>query len=508
MDDSRETKRAQQSSPKPQDEPDRLTKLPPEILHSIFTLIDDAPPLLSHALLPYTRAALFHTVHITSLRQLEAFHRTLCDVPGVGGLVRRFLIGLVEGTEVILAKEKPSLRELLLETIALMPAVKEVQSGEFLSTSVLISDGAATGATLRSMRILHLAILLTQLNATDFITYRLSLLSRYSTLRQLKIMVLPYDPGSNNAVAVDLFPATEASLPTLDMQPISHIEHLSLGGPLCDQRVTNVLRAFSSLQEVALYDSFASRHIGPVLAALDPTRLRSLRLQRLITTPPPTNLPAQEPDWSRFTALTDLFIGAPNSLDALVAALPSLPHLESLHFGPTSDPSAAHVHHLLTHRPAALRSLTLSHLTGNVGAPVTSSTLPSVLAWLAAMDAALSDPTLDAPPFPLEAWRLPSWTPDFPHSVCEALFPLARSVGVELGGTAVSACLTTYVLERMLDVWQSGAVEEMSEEERGALEKREFWDALALRYRARLLGEDGSVRGEGEARVEDSMDMA
>ncbi|GAA5900576.1 hypothetical protein JCM6882_000913 [Rhodosporidiobolus microsporus] len=494
--------------------PDAFSKLPTEILQSIFTyLTDSPPPPLSRRLLPHTRAARLHAVDLTSFRQLELFCRCLRTVPGVGRYVRTLAVKLNDATEALLSKENPSLQDLLVETFALLPSVKEVQAADFHTTSFVLSENAAYPGTpnLRSTRALRLAALLAQLNTTDFLTYRLALLSNYTSLRALEIMILPYDPGSATATAFDLFPASDdpSSLPPLNMAPISHLTSLSLGGPMCDQRIVNLLRAFSSLAELSLFDSFASPHITPALSSIEPSSLRKLRLQRLIATPPPVNLPPSPipTDWTRFAQLEELVLGMPLCDDDLPPALQTLPHLRHLAFNATSNPSAAQVRALLTtHRPPALQALVLSHVTGGVGQPISAASLPSIHLWLDAVRASSADPDAPTPIFPLLDWHLAPWTPSFTHSDAEALIPLARQVGIHLGGTVISACLTTYVLERQLDIWTTeGAAEGLGEEEKEALGKREFWDALALRYKGRLLGEE---QQQPQPRVEEGMDLA
>ncbi|GJN89870.1 hypothetical protein Rhopal_002859-T1 [Rhodotorula paludigena] len=475
---------------------DRFSFLPPEVLSDIFSYLAPDPPLpLSHRLLPYSRAARLATVDVVSVDQLRAFLATIRATPGLGGYVRSFCIGLSETTEAILALERPTLNELLAETLALLPAMRELQAVDWITASFVLSDNAET--VCRNLESLRLSILLMQLNSLDFITYRLAVLGRYPRLRKLEVMVLPYDPASSTAIQVDLFPASDLSFPPLDMAPISQIEQLTTGGALCDQRIVNLLRAFRNLRDVRLYDSFASRHIAPALAALDTSSLRSLRLQRLVGIPPPVDLPPQPTDWSRFASVTFLGLSMPVCSDGLAAALPSFPNLEFLVFGPTSNPTAAQVRHILQHRPPSLGSLVLSHVTGEVGLPISSTTLPSIHSWLVALRAAAdgtSSPSPIPPVFPLLDWRLPSWTAEFRPADVEALVPLAKAAGVALGGTVVSACLTSYVLEKQLALWvgegDGEAPAEMDEGEREVLGRKEFWDALALRYKARLIGED------------------
>ncbi|GAA5870124.1 hypothetical protein JCM8547_006895 [Rhodosporidiobolus lusitaniae] len=507
MEDTRESKQARPSL-QPTPDLDSFSKLPPEILQSIFSyLANHRPPALSHRLLPFSRHATFHSVELTSFRSFELLNRTFKTTAGVAGITKSFAIGLMDGTEMVLAKEKPSLRELLLETLALLPAVRELQM-DWMSAAVLLSEEAANGGVLRSMQTLRMSVLLAQLNSADFITYRFALLSRYSALRFIELMVLPYDTTSPTATAFELFPASaEDTPPPLDMQPISHLTSLTLGGALCDQRVVNVLRAFSSLSSVTLYDSFASPHLTPAIAALEPSSIRTLRLQRLIATPPPVTLPlpAPEPEWTRFTSLEELQLGMPLSSDSLPLALSQLPNLRTLIFSATSNPTAPQIRALLTtSRPPSLMRLILSHITGQVGAPISSSTLPSIHLWLSAVRAAQADPSESVvePHFPLLDWYIPTWSPSLTLDDAEALFTLSRSLPgmpVKLEGSVVSACLTTYVLERQLGLWTSGAADELDEEERAAIEGRELWDALAVRYRGRLLGE-GEQQGVGMAR--------
>ena len=486
--------------------PDKFSQLPPEILSSIFSYLgNDPPPPLSRRLLPYSRAARLQTVDILTIKQLAAFVEMLKSIRGAGALVKCFCVGLRETTEAVLAMEHPTLNELLNEALVLMPAVREMQAVDWMSTSFLLSDNAADSLC-RSLRSLRISVLLAQINSTDFITYRLALLSRYPLLRTVEIMVLPYDPGSSAATQFDLFPAQDLDPVPLEMTHISHVEALTLGGPLCDQRVVNVFRAFRGLREVTMYDSFASQHIAPALAALDPTSLRALRLHRLIATPPPVTLPFQETDWSRFVELRELSIAMPIVSDALIAtAVPTFTSLEELRFGTASNPTAAQIRQLLLPRPPALRLIELSNVTGDVGAPITPTTLPLVGAWLEAVRAAQTDPSEPpVPHFPLLDWRLPDWTEGFTPSEAETLFPLAREVGVELQGSVVSALLTTFLLERQIDVWQEQleqqggetgppAEDGVDDEAREIMCRREFWDALALRYKARLFGAEMRV---------------
>ncbi|GAA5861054.1 hypothetical protein JCM3774_002176 [Rhodotorula dairenensis] len=506
--------------------PDRFSQLPPEILSSIFSYLGtDPPPPLSRRLLPYSRAARLQTVDILTIKQLGAFVDMLKSVRGAGALVKCFCVGLRETTETVLAMEHPTLNELLAEALSLMPAVREMQAVDWMSTSFLLSDNAADSFC-RSLRSLRISVLLAQINSADFITYRLALLARYPLLRRVEIMVLPYDPGSSAATQFDLFPAQDLDPAPLEMTHISHVEALTLGGPLCDQRVVNVIRAFRSLREVTMYDSFASQHIAPALAAVDPTSLRALRLHRLIATPPPVALPFQETDWSRFVGLRQLSIAMPVVSDSLVAAAPTFSSLEELRFGTASNPTAAQIRQLLLHRLPALRLVELSNVTGDVGAPITPATLPLVGTWLEAVRAAQTDPSEPPiPHFPLLDWRLPDWTEGFTPSEAETLFPLAREVGVELQGSVVSALLTTFLLERQIDVWQeqlenaesqqqhqqqpgaeeaaAPAEDAVDDEAREIMCRREFWDALALRYKARLFGAE--MRVVQPSQVEEAM---
>ncbi|BGP47057.1 hypothetical protein JCM10450v2_002909 [Rhodotorula kratochvilovae] len=488
---------------------DRFSLLPPEVLSDIFSYLAPDPPLaLSRRLLPYSRTSRLAHVEINTFRQLQRFADTLRTAPNLSGYVRTFAVALREPTEAILALET-SFNDTLRETLALLPALKEVQAVNWMTTSFLLSENAA-GHTCRDVHTLRLTVLLTQLTSLDFITYRLALLSRYPRLRKLEVMVLPFDPGSSSATAFDLFPASDLAPPALDMAPLKHIEQLVLGGALCDQRVVNVLRAFQGVAEVVLLDSFTSRHIAPALAALDTSAIRTLILQRLVGAPPPVDLPPQETDWTRFANVHELVLGMPiPSPEALALALPSFANLVRVGFGAGSDPSAALVQHLLAHRPPLLRQVVLSHVTGEVGAPLSPAVLPSVALWLEAVRAAAADPEGAegvAPVFPLLDWRLPAWTPSFTPSDAEALFPLARAAGVLLMGSVVSACLTSFVLERQMDVWLAaeGDDGEMGDEEREVMGRREFWDALALRYRARLLGEEARAATEGGERMDQS----
>ncbi|GAA5986783.1 hypothetical protein JCM10908_000897 [Rhodotorula pacifica] len=506
---------------------DKFSQLPPEILSSVFSYLgNDPPPPLSRRLLPYSRAARLQTVDILTIKQLEAFVEMLKTIRGAGALVKCFCIGLRESTETVLAMEHPTLNELLSEALALLPAVREMQAVDWMSTSFLLSENAAESFC-RSLRSLRLSVLLAQINSADFVTYRLALLSRYPLLRSVEVMVLPYDPGSSAATQFDLFPAQDLEPAPLEMTHISHVETLTLGGPLCDQRVVNVFKAFRGLHEVTMYDSFASQHIAPALASLDTTSLRALRLHRLIATPPPVTLPHQETDWSRFSGLRELSIAMPVSSDSLFAAAPTFTSLAELRFGTTSNPTAAQIRQLLLHRPPALRVIELSNVTGDVGAPITPATLPLVGTWLEAVRAAQTDPSEPPiPHFPLLDWRLPDWSEGFTPSEAETLFPLARDVGVELRGSVVSALLTTFLLERQIDFWQeqlesapqsqqqqqqqqqsgreaSSAADGVDDEAREVMCRREFWDALALRYKARLFGAEMRVIQQSvEAMVE------
>lgn len=431
------------------------------------------------------------------MKQLAAFVKMLQSIRGAGALVKSFAIGLRETTETLVGMERPTLNELLKTALDLMPAVRELQAVDWMSTSFVLSDNA-TDSICRTLRSLRLSVLLGQINSTDFITYRLALLSRYTRLRTVEVMVLPYDPGASATTQFELFPAQDLEPPPLDMQLIQHVEALALGGPLCDQRVVNLLRAFRGLRDVSMYDSFASPHIAPALAALDPTALQALRLQRLVTTPPPVNLPFQDTDWTRFMHLRTLVVGMPLASDSLFAACPSFTRLEELRFGATSNPTVAQLRQVLLHRPSSLRLLELSNVTGDVGGPITPDTLSIVANWLLFTEVAQQDNgDWPGPIFPLHDWHLPKWTEGFSPSEAETLFPLARQVGVELQGSLLSALLTTFLLDRQIDVWQDQLVAfpngpEVDEETKEVMCRREFWDALALRYKARLLG-TGSV---------------
>jgi hypothetical protein len=62
--------------------------------------------------------------------------------------------------------------------------------------------------------------------------------------------------------------------------------------------------------------------------------------------------------------------------------------------------------------------------------------------------------------------------------------------------------LTTFTLERQLEVWMGETAGELNEEERRALEGRELWDALAVRHRTRLMGWDSGAGGAGVGTAE------
>ncbi|GAA5893988.1 hypothetical protein JCM8208_001300 [Rhodotorula glutinis] len=511
-----------QSSPDPDPTPsrDRLSYLPAEVLADIFSHLAPNPPIpLSRRLLPYSRTAKLARVDISSVKQLNSFVETVKGAPGLGGYVRGLTLSLRETTEAILALET-AFHDTLGEALALLPAVKEVDAVDWMTTSFLLSDNAVAAVAAHPLHTLRLSILLTQLNSLDFITYRLALLARYPRLRRVEITVLPFDPGSTTAVAFDLFPASDLAPAALDMAPIAQVDKLVLVGALCDQRVVNILRAFRGVRDVDLVDSFASRHIAPALAALDPSALHTLSLRRCLVVPPPVDLPMQETDWARFAHLHEFSLDMPiGSPDALAAALPSFNNLSRVVFRAGSDPSAALVQHLVAHRPPLLHEVVLSHVTGMVGAPLSPESVPAVASWFETMsDAVVASRTSDdpgavvraVPPFPLDDWRLPLWTADFTPSDAEALLPVARAAGVALGGTFISACLTTFVLDRQVDLWLGGdesgaAVRDMGDDEREVICDRSFWDALALRYAARLLeGMDGGAAAAGDESMDHS----
>lgn len=509
---------------------DLLSALPAEVLSDIFDHLAPNPPFaLSRRLLPYSRAALLSSVRIHSFNQLKRFVETLKASPGLGLYVRAFGFGPRELTPALLALET-AFTDTLAEALSLIPAVKTLAAPTWMVSSFLLSDNgvAAAGPNVETLR---LALFHSQINSLDFVTYRLALLSKYPRLRNVQVYVTAIDESSVDASAFDLFPASDLSPPPLDMIPVSHVERLAIHGALCDQRVVNLVRAFRNVRGVTLVDTFASRHIAPALAALDATHLERLTLTRETAAPPFVDLPAQETDWTRFTSLRELWLGMPvPSPDALAAAVPSFERLEAVSFAAGSDPSAALVQQVIVQGPPRLRRVEVSSLTGQVGAPISPETLPSVALWVDAVRsaaAAASDPSFSspadppapvvAPVFPLLDWRLPEWTASFSPSDAEALFPLARARGVALEGSLLSACLTTYVLERQMDLWsqlvgdgggsedgvEAGALD-LGEEEREAVCDRSLWDALALRYRARLTGEE--LEGVMERSVgEDSM---
>ncbi|GAA6059705.1 hypothetical protein JCM10212_000233 [Sporobolomyces blumeae] len=528
-----------------------LDKLPPEIAASVYSYLTPNPPLPAcRSLVPHFRSSHFDSIRLSSYAQLERLDALFKATPVLARHVRELEVAFEEGTEAVLqqVEKRPDQWPTLL---AMMNGLKHLKCADWLSstlgplaTTQTRADDSGPSSHLASLESLQLSALLTQLNSGDFVRQQLSVLGRYPALRTLDVVVQPYDPGSSTTNQFELFPSSDpspASTPSdLPSPVITQVEHLTICAPLCDRRTQLVLALFSNLSSLSLFDLFSSpSHISPLLATIPcPERLTSLKLSQLYSTPMPLNLPANRPvSFDRFTSLRDLTISVPLPDLTAVDFEPMSSTLEHLTFGPGSTPSFELVRDLLASAcpssssapypssshpvPNRLSHLTLSHLTGRVGPPLSRSTLPSVVSWVSSL---ISTPTASnlptTPAFPIEGWLVPSWPVDFDPNEAEHLFPLANGRGVVVDGSVVSAMLTAYVLDKQIETWQ-GLSEAFNQIEGAGVDddrdshsggrrdddddagERElarhnlaemeqvfghqaFWDALALRYQTRL----------------------
>ncbi|GAA5832804.1 hypothetical protein JCM5353_008339 [Sporobolomyces roseus] len=496
-----------------------LHTLPPEIISNIYALLAPSPPPPpSRHFVPYFRQSLFHSLEIFTFAQLDRLSHLFLTTLGIAECVKEVEIGLIDSTEELLEKFEKN-PGILRELLDRFEGLRELKCRDWMSTSLglLSQSGGTGGPILGKLNKLTISVLLTQLNQPDFTLHRLSILSRYPSLRTLEVVVQPVDPSSSTTNAFDLFPSItpfSTSSYELDGFPpasIHQIRELSLVGPLCDRRLQSILALFENVQNLSLLDLFSSsQNLSPLLATLrTPQELVSLKLSQLYSTSMPINLPpSPNISFSPLTSLQTLEVNVPlPSLSAQDLFLPSLSHLV---FSTNSTPSFEMIHELLLSNPPSLSKLTLSHISGSVGSPLSRQTYPLVLSWLSALLSDDPESRTRAGEFPLSGWEIPVWPSEFDPNLSEILFPLAASKRVGLDGSLISAMLTAYVLDKQLESWKElleaeERGEDGGKEERDEMEAvfgdRRFWDALALRYRARLGLEVPMNDEDGEERT-------
>ncbi|GAA5829000.1 hypothetical protein JCM3766R1_003897 [Sporobolomyces carnicolor] len=481
-----------------------LSSLPPEILSTVFGIMSPTPPLPpSRQFVPHFRQSVFENLEITSFDEITRL-TAIFESGSAAEHVKRVEIGFARhSTEELLSKfeANPSIwRDLL----AKLDGLREIRCRDWMSTSLglLSTTTSAEGggrARLPKLKKATISILLTQLNREDFVLHRLSLLDQFKALESLEVVVQPFDPSSSTTNAFELFPSIPPT-PQLDGFPpasILHVQDLTLVGPLCDRRLQTVLASFDHVRHLSFFDLFSSsQNLSPLLATVrSPEHLEQLKLSQLYAMSLPMNLPPSPTlSFAPFTSLASLEINVP--LPGLTAQDLLLPSLSHLTFSTHSTPSFDLIHELVVLKPASLTNLTLSHISGSVGVPLSRATYPHVLSWLSSL-LSNDSPNSSSVEFPIEGWRIPVWPAEFDPNLTEILFPLAASKGISLEGShLISAMLTAFVLDKQLESWKELLEsEEADESGTGAHEREEmeavfgdarFWDALALRYRARL----------------------
>ncbi|GAA5903633.1 uncharacterized protein JCM6883_005064 [Sporobolomyces salmoneus] len=486
-----------------------LHSLPPEILSNVYGILSPTPPLPpSRHFVPHFRQSLFENLEITSFNQISRLAAIFNDPrTGAGAeYVKRVDVGFaMESTEELLTKFEGN-PTIWSDLLTKFEGLREIKCRDWMSTSLgLLSSaqdraGGGGPSSLAKLKKATISILLTQLNQEDFVLHRLALINEYKSLESLEVVVQPFDPSSSTTNAFELFPSIPPSSLELDGFPsasIHQIKDLTLVGPLCDRRLQTVLASFDNVRNLAFFDLFSSsQNLSPLLSALrSPESLESLKLFQLYSTSLPINLPpSRNISFTPFTSLSSLEINVPlPGLTAQDLLLPSLTHLT---FSTHSTPSFDLIHELIVSKPPALSNLTLSHISGSVGPPLSRETYPQVLSWLSS----LLSSTPDSPSsnrFPIDHWQIPVWPSEFDPNLTEILFPLAQSKGISLEGSQlISAMLTAFVLDKQLESWkelleneeqdQDGSGKEEREEMEAVFGDSRFWDALALRYSSRL----------------------
>ncbi|GAA5949350.1 hypothetical protein JCM3765_003378 [Sporobolomyces pararoseus] len=478
-----------------------LHSLPPEIISTVFSILSPAPPLPpSRQFVSHFRQSLFSSLEITSFNQI----RRLADIFNTGPgaeYVKRVDVGFaVESTEELLTKFETN-PTIWSDLLTKFDGLREIKCRDWMSTSLgILSTSTARegGGGLTNLKKATISILLTQLNSEDFLLHRLSGIGRYKSLDSLEVVVQPFDPSSSTTNAFELFPSIPPT-PQLDGFPpasIHQVKDLSLVGPLCDRRLQMVLASFDNVRTLSFFDLFSSsQNLSPLLGTLRaPAFLERLKLSQLYSTSLPINLPpSANLSFKPLTSLSSLEINVP--LPGLTAQDLFIPSLSDLTFSTHSTPSFDLIHELVLSKPPSLTNLNLSHISGSVGPPLSRESYPLVLSWLSSLLS--SDSPDPSTKFPIEGWAIPSWPIDFDPNLTEILFPLALSKGISLEGSQlISAMLTAYVLDKQLESWKElleseeedtiGSGREEREEMEAVFGDSRFWDALALRYRARL----------------------
>ncbi|GAA6017636.1 hypothetical protein JCM11491_005309 [Sporobolomyces phaffii] len=498
-----------------------FSSLPPEILSTVYSICSPTPPLPpSRQFVPHFRQSLFNSLDITSFDQLSRLSEIFDSDAGrgLGEYVKRVEVGFQETSEELLSnfERNPTI---WIDLLVKFDGLRELKCRDWMSTSLgILSTSAAhegRGSVLAKLEKASISVLLTQLNQEDFVLHRLSVLAQYGSLNALEVVVQPFDPSSTTTNAFELFPSVSPQLDGFPPASVHQVRDLSLVGPLCDRRLQTVLALFDNVASLSFFDLFSSsQNLSPLLATLrSPHSLVKLKLSQLYSTSLPINLPpSPNLSFAPLTALSHLEINVP--LPGLAASDLFLPSLSHLAFSTHSTPSFDLVHDLLVSKPPALSHLVLSHISGSVGPPLSRETYPLVVAWLSDVLAAsapaqggATEPPPPSGPFPIPGWDLPEWPAEFDPNLAEVLFALAKDRGVSVeGSTLISAMLTAYVMDKALESWKDlvdgdDDGTDASREERDEMEAvfgdPRFWDALALRYRARL-GLDVPVNRDDE----------
>jgi len=464
---------------------------------------------------------LFNSLEISTFNQIQRLSAIFNSGQGAE-YVKRVEIGFqAESTEELLTKFEAN-PTIWSDLLAKFEGLRAIKCRDWMSTSLGIlsgsisTEGGGGRAALPNLKKATISILLTQLNQHDFLLHRLSLIGQYKSLESLEVVVQPFDPSSSTTNAFELFPSIPPT-PQLDGFPpasIHQIKELALVGPLCDRRLQTVLSSFDNIRQLSFFDLFSSsQNLSPLLAVLrSPHNLEALKLSQLYSTSLPINLPpSPNISFTPLTSLSSLEINVP--LPGLTAQDLYIPSLVQLIFSTHSTPSFDLIHELILSKPHSLTNLNLSHISGSVGPPLSRETYPLVLSWLSSLLSESPDPSTR---FPIEGWDIPSWPTEFDPNLAEILFPLATSKGISLEGSRlISAMLTAYIVDKQLESWKElleNENDETGKEEREEMEQvfgdSRFWDALALRYRARLGLEVPAVnQGERSELVEEEADQ-
>lgn len=402
--------------------------MPPELLWSIFGFVrvengeKQMVGAISKALLPYTRANLYHGVKLESWDQLRKLAGTVQADEELGELIIDLEVAMeAEPDPEAHGPEVDCPIHVVGSLLSSLFELERLTSSMSLVTELVLDEDFAE-ACLPSLEWLKLSGTFDDFsNPWDPSNYRA--VDLYESLYFLKLDILRAAESISGPVMKVKKKRDRVTFPSVSI--------LYVMGPLTHRDAPAFVESFVEAGLVKLFDSSPSPNFAPLLKKLSPTVENLTLIGELRDDPSPTILDRNS--LLRFKSLKELDIAVPEMvvssvLDTLKDPLP----LHRLSFGYGVDVSVEKLRQLVEGGPernrlTSLKTLEIDTVDGQRGTRIEDADGPYFGGDWA------------GPAQPHPDWIPPYWTPNFTYKGAKDLVVACGKVGVSLEGSLEEA---------------------------------------------------------------------